>query len=73
MLMGLFLSLLSLSLSFSGRKCHTYLPVTPSCLVLVLFLPAPGDHVTCASLPKVFSHVCTSVLFLTGPWELLLT
>lgn len=62
-----------LSLSFSGRKPYASLPVTAPCLVLELLAPSSGDHVTCASLPKVPSLFCNNVLFLLWPWELLLT
>lgn len=69
-LTDLFLSLLSLSLSFSGIKPHSSLPMTASHLVLELLPPAPGDH---ASLPKVPSPFWSSILLLLWPWELLLT
>lgn len=72
-LMGLFLSLLSLSLLFSGKKTHTSLLVTASHLVLELLPFAPGDHVTCASLPEVPSAFFSSVLLLLQPQEHLLT
>lgn len=64
-LMGLFLSLLSLSLLFSGKKTHTSLLVTASHLVLELLPSAPGDQV-----PSAFF---SSVLHLLQPWEHLLT
>lgn len=62
----------SLRLPFFGRKPYDSLHVTASCLVLALLASSSGDHVTCASLPKVPSLFCNNLLFLLWAWELLL-
>jgi len=72
MLTALFVSLLSLSLSFSGVKHPASLPVTAFLLVLELLLPAPGDHVPVhlcqkSSLSSVTSSSCCSLRRFCSP------